>query len=333
MKKFVFLSCLLVACAPTEDRVETAQGGVRLCADGSRSYFGACPEDTHGYKPGSSPKVVLSPPAPERSRPPSGNRTDCNASRMPGSSRPPDCPPPTTQSTQLKDEEARLAEIKRQREELERTRVQAETEAEQAKLDAERERIAEIKRQQKAAKRLARAQAKTQVTSTSTLIHGRYQDHGDGTVTDVVNKLRWKRCAEGQTWTGTTCNGTAIEYTWNKLPTFSGGWRVPTIEEAKTLLYCRSTGRWGESLAVNRNSTWLNLSDSERYVCGKGIGGTSDNPDIDNDIFVNTPLLVWTSSEHVLNAEGVWVVGFRGGNVNGNNKNGYGAVRVVSSSQ
>ncbi|CAK0768119.1 hypothetical protein CCP3SC1AL1_4330002 [Gammaproteobacteria bacterium] len=288
---------------------------------------------------------------------------------MPGGRLPPDCPPPTSspQSTQLKDEEARLAEIKRQREELERTRVQAETEAEQAKLEAEkerlasirrqqeetarlakvqaetqaeqarleaeRERIAEIKRQQEEANRVARAQARTQVASTSALIHGRYQDHGDGTVTDVVNHLRWKRCAEGQTWTGGTCAGEATTYTWNELPTFSGGWRVPTIEEAKTLLYCRSTGRWGESLTVNRNSYWNESSDSEKRVCGKDIHSASDNSAIDKKVFVNTPLWIWTSSEYAHDAGFALVVDFGDGYVDGSVKNKHLAVRVVSSSQ
>ncbi|CAK0757037.1 hypothetical protein CCP3SC1AL1_2330003 [Gammaproteobacteria bacterium] len=353
MKKIIFLSCLLVACTPTEERIETAQGGVRLCADGARSYFGACPEDTHGYKPSSSPRVVLSPPAPERSRPPSGNRTDCNASRMPGGRLPPDCPPPTfsPQSTQLKDEEARLAEVKRQREELERTRIETEAQTEQTKLEAERRRIAEVKRQQEEAERIAKVQAETQAEqarldaekarlaelknrNTATLIHGRYRDNGNGTVTDVVNKLRWKHCAQGQTWTGSVCAGEATKYTWNNLPKFSSGWRVPTIEEAKTLLYCRSTERWGESLTANRNSDWNKLSNSEKYVCGKDTYGTSDSLSIDKEAFVNTPLWIWTSTEYEKYAGNAWFVNFYNGYVGYHNKSSdSSAVRVVSSSQ
>lgn len=44
----------------------------------------------------------------------------------------------------------------------------------------------------------------------------RYQDHMDGTVTDTVTGLMWKKCSEGQTWNSgsNTCDGSASTYTW-----------------------------------------------------------------------------------------------------------------------
>ncbi|CAK0760555.1 putative Lipoprotein [Gammaproteobacteria bacterium] len=166
------------------------------------------------------------------------------------------------------------------------------------------------------------------------LIHDRYLDHGDGTVTDVVNKLRWKRCCEGQIWDGKTCVGEATKYRWKDLPKPSeDGWRVPTVEEAKTLLYCRNTGKWGDSLPVTKDSDWNKLSHLEKYVCGKDIRGTNDSLSIDKEVFVNNPFWIWTSSEYAHNAGYAWVVDFYDGHVNGNGKYHDDAVRVVSSSQ
>lgn len=43
---------------------------------------------------------------------------------------------------------------------------------------------------------------------------GTFVDNGDGTVTDTRHGLIWKRCAEGQTWDGSTCTGDAVTYNW-----------------------------------------------------------------------------------------------------------------------
>ena len=44
-------------------------------------------------------------------------------------------------------------------------------------------------------------------------LSGEYVDNGNGTVTHTPTNLMWKRCAEGQTWTGSTCSGTASSMT------------------------------------------------------------------------------------------------------------------------
>lgn len=69
---------------------------------------------------------------------------------------------------------------------------------------------------------------------------------GDGTVVDKRTGLQWMRCNMGQTWTGKTCSGEAKEYDWHtamKLRAEFAGyddWRLPTIAELETLVYCRS---------------------------------------------------------------------------------------------
>ena len=69
-----------------------------------------------------------------------------------------------------------------------------------------------------------------------------FLDNNDGTVSHRTTGLTWKRCAEGQSWTGSTCTGTAATYTWDDAKalntSFAGlrDWRLPTIAELATLV-------------------------------------------------------------------------------------------------
>lgn len=66
------------------------------------------------------------------------------------------------------------------------------------------------------------------------------------TVLDTKSGLTWMRCALGQNWNGMTCTGRAADYRWYQameVPrTFQYAghkdWRVPTIQEAKSLVFC-----------------------------------------------------------------------------------------------
>jgi hypothetical protein len=70
----------------------------------------------------------------------------------------------------------------------------------------------------------------------------RFEDNGEGTVTDKQSKLMWMRCAVGQTWAGGTCSGAATALTWqagldaaqaiNKRGNFFfSDWRLPQVPE------------------------------------------------------------------------------------------------------
>ena len=41
-----------------------------------------------------------------------------------------------------------------------------------------------------------------------------FVDNSDGTVTDQTTGLMWKRCPEGQSWSGSACTGAAGSMTW-----------------------------------------------------------------------------------------------------------------------
>jgi len=142
--------------------------------------------------------------------------------------------------------------------------------------------------------------------ATPTTPTGDFIDNQDGTVTHKTTGLTWMRCALGQTWTGSTCSGTASTYTYDEAValkrSFAGhnDWRMPNIAELQTI--------------VERDNV---------------------NPAINNTIFPETPNnLFWSSSPDVGDTRRAWLVYFSYGFVEG-----YGAaatslpVRLVRASQ
>jgi len=83
-----------------------------------------------------------------------------------------------------------------------------------------------------------------------------YSDNGDGTVTDSGTGLVWMRCAIGQAWSGSSCDGSASSHTWDQANAITGtvafagqsDWRLPNIREL-TLLTDRS--RYNPAIDVN----------------------------------------------------------------------------------
>ncbi len=109
-----------------------------------------------------------------------------------------------------------------------------------------------------------------------------YVDQGDGTVIHSPTSLMWQRCAVGQTWTGSTCSGTATDFIWGDAKlltsTFAGqtDWRLPTEEEL------------------------LSLSDYSRFV-----------PAINTTLFPNGPGSgFWSTSAYAQILNAGWYVDF-----------------------
>ena len=143
----------------------------------------------------------------------------------------------------------------------------------------------------------------------------RYQYNGDGTVTDGQTGRQWMRCALGQTWQRGTCIGEAEKYDWqaaqdaanalNRQGGYAGyrDWRVPTIEELRTLIYCSS----------GQPKTWNDT--------GESCEGDYQRPTIYQPAFPNTPLLwYWSSSTYAGNPDKARLVNFLFGNVLADNK-------------
>lgn len=93
-----------------------------------------------------------------------------------------------------------------------------------------------------------------------------YTDNGDGTVTHQPTGLIWKRCVEGQRWTGSTCSRTAGNFTWAQAltqarnSTFAGqsDWRLPDLKELRSLVEeCRFNPSINDTIFPNTPNSYF----------------------------------------------------------------------------
>jgi len=74
----------------------------------------------------------------------------------------------------------------------------------------------------------------------------RFEDHGDGTVTDRQSKLMWMRCSAGQTWDAGRCTGEPVALSWSAAQAaaqtinragqfFFNDWRLPQLPELASI--------------------------------------------------------------------------------------------------
>ncbi|MCI5195600.1 MAG: DUF1566 domain-containing protein [Candidatus Electrothrix sp. AW5] len=149
---------------------------------------------------------------------------------------------------------------------------------------------------------------------------GQYVDNCNGTITDTKTGLMWKRCSEGLS--GVNCEeGEAKKYKWNdavqrfKNIQYAGysDWRLPTIDELKTLVYC-SNG----------------VKDTKNGKCNDG----SKKPTINQQAFPNTlSYPYWSGSPLWFFSGHARGVGFGNGNSGAINRSNNFAVRLVRSEQ
>lgn len=126
-------------------------------------------------------------------------------------------------------------------------------------------------------------------------------------VTDQASGLIWRRCAEGMSWNGATCAGSALVFTHeaaliharSEVAASGKAWRLPNVKELSSL--------------VDRGRI---------------------NPSIDIAAFPATPSSVfWSSSPYPLITGYAWHVVFSDGGVDGNWRFYDFAVRLVRDSQ
>ncbi|MEI7841175.1 MAG: DUF1566 domain-containing protein [Methylococcaceae bacterium] len=128
-------------------------------------------------------------------------------------------------------------------------------------------------------------------------------DNNDGTVLHKKTGLSWQRCSVGQTWTGSSCSGTASKMNWDSAMASYGNktdcnqWRLPRIDELNT------------------------ITEHDAF-----------NPAINSAIFPNTPnTTFWSASVDASYPSLAWIVEFGlGQNYKGSNNY---AVRLVRGGQ
>ena len=139
----------------------------------------------------------------------------------------------------------------------------------------------------------------------------RYQLLSNGSeVKDLKTGLIWQRCSLGQTWDGTTCTGTASQYTWQQ-----------ALQAAKDA---------GNGLTLPNIKELSSLANRACY-----------NPAINDTFFPNTPFdsstyyggAYWSSSPVAGYGGNAWLVYFVYGNDYGGLKDFAHFVRLVRASQ
>jgi len=122
-------------------------------------------------------------------------------------------------------------------------------------------------------------------------------------VLDNNTGLIWKRCTEGQLWTGSTCEGELVLRTWGKAVDYAKAraletgvaWRLPNPKEIGS------------------------ITDATRY-----------SPPIDPVAFPNTPSLrYWTSSFDPLSSSGAFFANFQHGGIANHDRHRFYAIRLV----
>jgi len=148
----------------------------------------------------------------------------------------------------------------------------------------------------------------------------RYQIKAYGhVIEDQVTGLQWARCSLGQEWDGTGCEGETELLNWTDALNMAskdktGGindWRLPTIEELRTLAFCSS-------------------GEPEAFANGSRCQGEFDSPTVDQQFFPNTGKdYYWSSSPNANSSSRAWGLYFGTGYDGDGNKTYSYSVRLV----
>ncbi len=145
---------------------------------------------------------------------------------------------------------------------------------------------------------------------------------GNGTILDKKTGLTWMRCNLGQRWNGSTCKGDAKEYKWSEAKKACGSyagkndWRLPSLWELETLVYCSS----GE----DKGRGWGKYPNAIVECKGK-----YDKPTLNKRSFPNSNNWTWSSTAYASDASYAWLVYFYRGDDNWYRKTNTLSVRCV----
>ena len=123
----------------------------------------------------------------------------------------------------------------------------------------------------------------------------RFEQHGDEVI-DMRTGLVWQRCSAGQSWSGSTCAGTASTYSHTEALGLAGqanpsnnpaGWRLPSVKELASLadLGCEkpaidatvfpatpSSDNWSSTPNVSRSNVAWTVAFSQGHIAAnRGI--------------------------------------------------------------
>ncbi|MDD3517914.1 MAG: DUF1566 domain-containing protein [Chromatiales bacterium] len=131
---------------------------------------------------------------------------------------------------------------------------------------------------------------------------GRYVEHGNGSVTDTVTGLMWKKCSEGMTWApgSESCDDTPSGYDW--LGAHRRATAVNAVEEGENYGH----QDW-------RLPNVKELASLVELAC--------HDPAINESVFDDvTAGSYWSSSTSVDYAGAAWYVNFGGGSISAESK-------------
>ncbi len=144
------------------------------------------------------------------------------------------------------------------------------------------------------------------------LIADRYLVNNCGVAKDTVTGLEWQRCSVGQTWNAESkrCDGSTTPFNWYEAKDLSaaGGWRLPTVTELRSLVYCSS----GDPAYFGMDQDYSHCN------------GDFTRPTIFVEVFPDVPYLnniisshYWSSTTNVEDPNMAWGVSFYKASVSG----------------
>ncbi len=171
---------------------------------------------------------------------------------------------------------------------------------------------------------------------------GQYQVYNNGTVKDTKTGLLWKHCAEGLS--GADCSiGEARAYTFDyavkqfKNVRYAGmsRWRLPTIKELKTLVYC--------SNGISQKTAWDKTCSGSGWSDNAFKKNSYQRPTINQVVFPNTspgaskdnwhPYIYWSSLPNVYPPNLAWIFSFKYGLASATKRKNEYSVRLVRAGQ